>query len=187
MAEKPIIFSGPMVRAIQAGRKTQTRRLVRGGGPVALADAAKRCPYWADTLWVRETYKQIQMFGCAPEVMYSDDEDYDIVKAAPIGWQTVPSIHMPRWASRIRLLVAEIRCEQLQEISEADAVAEGCSPGIIKVDVGGLPQCAGGGAFSARTAFTRLWDSLNAKRAPWASNPWVWVVTFKPPDTVQRA
>ena len=67
---------------------------------------------------------------------------------------------MPRWASRISLDVRAIRCEQLQDISPDDSLAEGVS------------------GWTKGTAFERLWDEINGKRAPWASNPWVWVVTF---------
>jgi len=78
-----------------------------------------------------------------------------------------PSIHMPRWASRITLEVTDVRVQRLQEISEADAVAEGVE-WIREHDR------------DASDAFSRLWDSLNAERAPWASNPWVVAISFKP-------
>jgi len=78
-----------------------------------------------------------------------------------------PSIHMPRWASRITLDVTSVRVERLQAITEADAETEG----VLHADTSyGLDPV---------TDFRALWDSINAKRAPWKSNPWVWVVTFK--------
>ena len=83
-------------------------------------------------------------------------------------WRRRPSIHMPRWASRIDLEVTGVRAERLQEISEGDAVAEGCpEQEWYRVD--------GGPSHWFKTA----WDALNGKRAPWSSNPWVWVVEFE--------
>lgn len=81
-----------------------------------------------------------------------------------------PSIHMPRWASRISLEVTEIRVERLQEITERDALAEGIDPGTSICDFAATP---------ARDDFARLWDSINGERAPWSSNPWVWCVSFR--------
>ncbi|WP_065321737.1 hypothetical protein [Tritonibacter mobilis] len=96
-----------------------------------------------------------------------------------------PSIHMPRWASRITLEVTDVRVQRLQEISEADAVAEGVEP-YCGID----PNCSGyrwygdsaerGRWLRPRDSFRSLWDSLNAERAPWASNPWVVAVSFRP-------
>lgn len=94
-----------------------------------------------------------------------------------------PSIYMPRWASRITLEVTEVRVERLQDISEEDAQAEG----VERCD--GFPLSLGYPAGeddgkcvlypSAVRAFSVLWDSLNHERAPWRSNPWVWVIRFK--------
>lgn len=71
---------------------------------------------------------------------------------------------MPRWASRITLEITNVRVQRLQEISEADAEAEG-----VYTD----PACP------AYDAYRSLWDSINARRAPWDSNPWVWALSFK--------
>lgn len=83
-----------------------------------------------------------------------------------------PSIHMPRLASRLTLRVADVRVERLQDISEADALAEGVEPS--KEDHVPLYSC--------RATFERLWDSINGKRpgCSWADSPWVWVVSFAP-------
>lgn len=74
-------------------------------------------------------------------------------------WLKRPSIHMPRWASRITLEITKVRCERLKEISQQDAKAEGCNP-------------------QSRGAFFDLWDSINGKGA-WDKNPWVWVIEFQ--------
>lgn len=87
---------------------------------------------------------------------------------------------MPRWASRITLELTEVRVERLQDISEEDAKAEATDPYGNQATKYGLPDAHGlhWKGCSYRRGFAVLWDSLNAKRAPWASNPWVWVVEF---------
>lgn len=82
-----------------------------------------------------------------------------------------PSIHMPKWASRIWLEVTDVRVERVQEIKNADYLSEGVQP-----------HPPYGSPASYRTQFRELWDSINAKRAPWAENPWVWVVSFRRGD-----
>ena len=203
MAEYPIIFSGPMVRAILDGQKTITRRICkkahngfslagavypareRGwiswwpGNHAGLAEFTKKqyregwsCPYGSvgDTLWVRETWTMDPNdYGYPQEqwrnfVAYRADDPEQ--KVTHWGWR--PSIHMPRWACRLRLRITSVRPERLQDITENDAEAEG-------VDY--LP--AAPAALDHRTAFAGLWDSLNAKRGhPWSDNPWVWVIGF---------
>lgn len=152
---RPIIFSAPMVKAILAGVKTQTRRLKNGP-----------CRYGGrgDRLWVKETL----VGGKMSLLTYAAD---DTLVERPIqtnhGWhynwkrdygQCVPSIYMPRWASRIMLEIVAMRDERLQELTDDDATAEGVTD---------------------REAFARLWDDINGKRAPWANNPVVWVVSFR--------
>ena len=114
-----------------------------------------------------------------------------------------PSIFMPRWASRITLEVTGVRVERLQSISEEDAEAEGmraqvgdgggrgsgykwhgigyegATAGHFHTPGGGRCSCKIAGPTPAQCAYRDLWDSINAKRAPWASNPWVWVIEFK--------
>lgn len=96
-----------------------------------------------------------------------------------------PSIHIPRWASRVTLDVSGVRVERLQEITEADAKAEGADPWALPIDV--MQNTPGDRAY--RTAFRYLWDSVNGHRsaARWSANPWVWVITFATAAEVARA
>lgn len=186
--ERPILFSGPMVRAILDGHKTQTRRVVKVGDTIEERDDGTRWPYfttwthgddgspWAscpygepgDRLWVRESFVYRSKHD-----RYYYKADHEAPFTAPYahgGWK--PSIHMPRAASRLTLDVTAIRVERLQEISEADAIAEG----VLRT--GGRAQLQPNHFRPARELFSELWDSINEDRAPWASNPWVWVVEF---------
>jgi len=99
-------------------------------------------------------------------------------RAADRKWR--PSIFLPRWASRITLAVTAVRVERLQAISEADAIAEGiaarCDHGCSSLC--GCASCVGEGCQTAAAQYSALWDTINGDRAPWASNPWVWVVEF---------
>lgn len=176
MKERPILFSAPMVRAILSGAKTQTRRLVK---PQPTSETATwgcvggkgfgflfggdfvRCPYGTpgDRLWVRETWAEID----TGFIYRASDEDHNPGQI----WR--PSIFMRRVATRIRLEVMGVRVERLKAITEADARAEG---------VGGEYHCSMCRE-SPRREFQRLWDLINGKRAPWETNPWVWVVEFK--------
>lgn len=227
MRERGILFSAPMVRAILAGKKTQTRRVIQAprvmlpslvhselyqGSPGIIArpdfyDAELNphgavsinvngkmlgvkpgefhfvCPFidgqtglmnnghrshWtilphageSVRLWVKETFREcgdIQRSGKLRErfhdslVYRADSDDTD----GP--WR--PSIFMPRWASRLLLDVVSVRVERLTQINEADAQAEG----VASVD-----------------EYAKLWNSINGKSAPWSSDPWVWVINFKP-------
>ena len=221
MKTRPILFSGPMVRALLDDRKTQTRRVVkmkshhqieeRDDGtlwPLMYdgerdADSWMACPYGqpGDRLWVRETWQGplLQEFevdadpdwhtasnvhqyqspkhceyaadgGAKPEYTDADDVMHQ-------GWQ--PSIHMPRWASRIELEVTGVRVERLQGISEADCIAEGCTKNHNGYYWGG-PHKAGGlkQMATAKQAYQDLWESINGPGS-WEANPWLWAVTFK--------
>ena len=174
MKERPILFNAPMVRALLAGTKTQTRRIVKARDlewvdvhqGLREPDNAERCPYGqpGDRLWVRETFGHFERnenFAPGCEVFYRADGE----SLALEPWR--PSIHMPRWASRITLEVTGVRVERLQGISEADAIAEGVRNSLH------LP----GGRF-ARENFEHLWWTVNGDGS-WESNPWVWVVEFK--------
>lgn len=182
MTERPILFSGPMVRALIADAKTQTRRVVRWPvlGPsdgrkrrvYTESDAAeinatpRLCPYGSpgDDLWVRETWRADDFDP--PGTIYAADhpELLDDVRGI-IRWR--PSIHMPRNRSRITLRVTSVRVERLHAITEDDARAEG----VLTVD--GLLS-----AMAPRERFACLWREINGGRASWDANPWVWRVEF---------
>lgn len=140
MKERPILFSGPMVRALLAGTKTQTRRAVKGeiaerdgvptlnGQPLVECPAVLgQCPYGApgDRLWVRETWAPHDELAhrCGTEGRYYYRADDDRKYETDGRWH--PSIHMPRRVSRITLEVTGIRVERLQSITPDDAKAEG--------------------------------------------------------------
>lgn len=195
MKARPILFSGPMVRAILEGRKTQTRRVVKRQGdmefdpadpyfgPYWLAyatdadgeDAKVRCPYGVpgNRLWVRETYAWSGDSSipeadriASGEVWYRADGE----RGGGIRWR--PSIFMPRWASRILLEITGVRVERLLEISEADAQAEG-------IDLKGFrSQTEGIAGREHRIHYRDLWESINGAGS-WDANPWVWVVSFR--------
>lgn len=208
MTERPILFSGPMVRALLDGSKTQTRRVVKGKAfdwleayeftPefVALPDNAM-CPYGqpGDRLWVRETWMDLQGTGIeivtgsreryaygadTPRGSYGDDQR----KCYGLKWR--PSIHMPRVASRITLEITSMRVERLQDINEADAAAEGLT---FSAKARRSEDCMGiyelrmpDGKLhfndNACDLFRTLWEQINGPDS-WAANPWVWVVEFR--------
>lgn len=186
--ERPILFSGPMVRAILEGRKTQTRRPInpqpqRFGFLVKENELLQACPYGkpGDLLWVRETWQIFRVYEDTWNGGYEADLwDGPIPRERPKhAWITYaaddpggrpwrPSIHMQRWASRITLRITGIRVEQLREITPADAEAEGFAPIYY------------GSAVSAIEPFAEAWDAMYAKRGlSWSANPWVWVMEFE--------
>ncbi|MDY3693196.1 MAG: ASCH domain-containing protein [Proteus mirabilis] len=195
MRERGIIFNAEMVRAILDGRKTQTRRVMKVQ-PVLNGDRwevysasvekgnksipvtpwgsiENNCPFGkaGDRLWVRETFKT----GVCAEstIAYkathkpSDLEEgwYEEIK-----W--TPSIHMPRWASRITLEITDVRVERLQSISEADAKAEGFdnSQSDATNSIGWFEKPI--------RAFRRIWENIYGDDG-WNNNHWVWVIEFK--------
>lgn len=229
MKERPILFSGPMVRAILEGRKTQTRRVIKlrklhvsdtPGYDFQFRDKQLRwhdyrhedflklCPHGApgDRLWVRETWADVNTtegpaiayrannglvtwhefskvfdkdYGAGPSMNYKAyPGDYvmwcdDLFDGAPDHkWR--PSIHMPRWASRITLDIKSVRVERLQDISEEDARAEGVEPDIHLYEVNGDVH----ESWDFVKGFEDLWESINGKDS-WAQNPWVWVIEFE--------
>jgi len=193
-----------MVRAILAGAKTQTRRIVKPAGKnesFAMLDHGDgwrpwrsddgeshvlndgneieiACPYGqpGDQLWARETWQLFDPYedpipahrfgpsapyqGCSGDrsiewrVCYRADGELDHPGDGKANWR--PSIHMPRWASRINLTNKIIRCEQLQDISEADAKAEGVA---------------------SVAEYNQLWNNINGTDA-WDKNPWIWVIDY---------
>ena len=219
--ERPILFSGPMVRAILEGRKTATRRVVKPQpdspcviaseicwmqgrvtciwpAPYTLDDGTRPdhhaiCPYGqpGDRLWVRETWASVpygpaQIHGIdwpgvpdmRPRKVDERNRARVVIYRADGGmpgdevW--TPSIHMPRWASRITLAITRVRVERVQDITEADAIEEGGGPGYMP-NASGSTTCVG-----HRPMFARLWNELNAPRGHgWSVNPWVWVIDFE--------
>jgi hypothetical protein len=204
--ERPILFSGPMVRAILGGSKTQTRRpvmpqpsfndVIRPEGEIwkgLLANVHCRCPFGqpGDRLWVRETAWYDDCFGGRAFFENGDvvQKGEGIISKAPhpcsremfeaCGLQKCrPSIHMPRWASRLTLEVTAVRVERISEISERDAQAEGVAFPAPYSGIGGKthPTCI--------DAFRVLWDEINGRRTgyTWADNPWVWAIKFRRVD-----
>jgi hypothetical protein len=133
-----------------------------------------KCPFGVpgDRLWVRETWGDGEENNCEPGVYYrATDPAWDEEET---GFRWKPSIHMPRWASRITLEVTGVRVERLNDISEADAETEGCRAEVISGTAGYDDQ----GVISAVEKFRELWESINGPGS-WAENPWVWVVEFE--------
>lgn len=243
MTDRPILFSGPMVRALLQGRKTQTRRLINFPGAEKVMDFVKVAtdnegrPVYemkdatgqfltrpaskgfvdyhfsprigvGDRLWVKENAAvRFQSWhhvdGDTHQVSYrADEDDHGRWLGLPacgsgirrgkapsvfpskshnlngsLRWQ--PSIHMPKWASRLTLVVTDVRVERLQDISEADAIAEGAElsqhPGMdggvmVKTDVPGVTASPG-------VWYRWLWDEINGKGA-WKANPWIVAYSF---------
>ena len=188
MADKGIIFSAPMVRALLAGRKTQTRRIITKPaaldalavfkpGFLLLPGNVDLLPYApGDRLYVREAhYFNHYEFADQPApkarpaeltdeylCFRATEDDCEIQNEA--RWR--PSIHMPRWASRMWLGVTDVRVQRLQEISEEDAEAEGYP---------GSPGCE----LAPSEWFTGLWNSLHEDPGTrWDDNPWIVAVSF---------
>ncbi|EMM8839770.1 hypothetical protein RZM86_002949 [Pseudomonas aeruginosa] len=217
--ERPILFSGPMVRAIIEGRKTVTRRVMKyqphedasvtvGNYNVTVVDRHGEqqpgpeafgawwsdgergciCPHGqpGDRLWVREAWAaDAQVDAIAPRdlsqgepIWYPADLSVRQTGCSMISkGRGRPSIHMPRWASRILLEITAVRVERLQDISEEQAQAEGVKGEQCDH---ARQACADIGCWgdTAKGAFGFLWESLNGEGS-WAANPWVWVVEFK--------
>lgn len=181
MTRHPIIFSGPMVRAIRDLRKSMTRRVVKDINPTLLAANptaehlanAMTCPYGGvgHQLWVKETYwtypgiitDKLVREGADTWPRWKDgglhyDADGDTDVYRDLGWKRKPSIFMPRHFSRLTLESTSLRIERLQEITEANAIAEG---------------------FTGVAAFRAYWNEINGTIHPWSANDWVWAITFE--------
>jgi hypothetical protein len=197
MKEHPIIMSTEMVKSILEDRKTMTRRtmgltqvnyfpdswfgipeniqsnlwkLFHKGGTTLIV----KCPYGqvGDRLWLKETCK-IQNFGDHKGLVAFKTTSNTDPSVATLKW--IPSIFMPRWASRILLEITALRVERLKGISEEEAMAEGCSPkDTLAYRMSAYPS------WNGKLRFKELWDSLNAKRGyGWDKNPWIWVISFR--------
>jgi hypothetical protein len=217
MTDCPILFSAPMIRALLAGNKTQTRRLIKIKPTGEILDFVKigtnaktGCPEFemkgasgqhiyipqgkhcqtplytapvavGDRLWVRENFKATGLLAfskpsetraCGRFAYQADAEQ--MPRDPMISWR--PSIHMPRWASRITLTVTDVRIQQLWKIDDADAIAEG-----IEDKGGGLGRIIlanGDHSYSTPSGcFLKLWESINGA-ASRKANPWVLAYSF---------
>ncbi|MDT7007316.1 MULTISPECIES: ASCH domain-containing protein [Klebsiella] len=223
MTERGMIFNAEMVRAILAGRKTQTRRIMKVQpesnqlGLLLITDSTKHsdigkyhwaesnatgnhvrsklflCPFGAvgDRIWVREGFfpAPLEMQSEPPRktmwnIAYRDGMQME--KLAPAEYNPTiynyerwtPSIHMPRWASRILLEITDVRVERLNAISEEDARAEGIIDGGC-LNCGEPEPCGCANPEpDATDAFAYLWQSIYGQEN-WNANPWVWVISFK--------
>lgn len=207
MKERGMIFNGEMTRAILDGRKTQTRRPVRfpvldknlgcelAGNELAGELSAGNYLNSAfgkpgDRIWVRETWNK---YGGL--LTYRADHDWidDMRKETVCTAKWVPSIHMPRWASRILLEITSVRVERLNAISEEDAQREGVHTEIWDQTVVARNYAVRDEFFQFwsddiphyvemnqlyRSSFRSLWESIYGEES-WKANPWVWVIEFK--------
>lgn len=170
--DRPILFTAPMVRALLAGTKTQTRRALKPQPAARKGGATFPCRYGVsgDRLWVRETWR---MANGSP--IYRADADRSLGMDEYSDRHTwKPSIHMPRVASRITLELVEVHVEPLQDISEVDAEAEGCRDWAAEQDTPARDIPAG----ESRLIYRQLWEQINGAGS-WDLNPWVWCLTFK--------
>ena len=199
MKEHPILFTGEMVNAILENRKTQTRRIIkpqpekwvsqagytffcdkdeiafRGMTPNGPAEYAIKLKYQkGDHLWVKEGLYRGEWEGENDAIYYQADNTpaWDMSRPATWVWNKnkLPSMFCPYGLSRITLEVTRIYAERVQEISEADAIAEGIKRDMYPID----------GLYQPQQLYAELWDSINAKRGyGWDVNPWVWVIEFR--------
>ena len=201
MTEKPINFTSDEVRAILDGTKVQTRRPI----PLLASESwlgvmkyeeehmddrpvyrmcLKMAPFQpGDVAWVRETFYYQRWLGIpltGPQpVQYAADGHEECLE----DWRKAPSIHMPRWASRITLAITDVRVQRVQDTSEDDCLAEGIYPiahgkeGYYYAIKDGPPShtdyCFPSDALRA------LWNSIYSNRYPWDGNPWCWCYTFR--------
>ncbi|HIF5344949.1 TPA: hypothetical protein ACX2V0_004460 [Yersinia enterocolitica] len=188
MNEKPILFNAEMVQAILSGRKTMTRRIMRDQPEVIPPEDECGVPgYWipynagktmvrnemmtiscplgnpGDQLWVRETWARYNIDQASHDMAYRATTPADRPKDGL--WR--PSIHMPRWASRINLLITGVRVERLQAITLGDICKEiGCGLYDFRPATYGFQ------------VWEELWKSIYGEES-WQANPWVWVITFR--------
>ena len=218
---KPILFSTEMVQAILAGRKTQTRRVLKLKTPVDIKGVEVDCylrldliptnmqVFYAnkkdkqinlysdneyakykpgDVLWVRETWQTSYNENSKKwDPIYKADGKFWMDDDGPMKWK--PSLFMVKKHCRIFLKVTNVRCERLQDIPREDCFREGIAykeEWIARSKMRTVfdyhrktfqPQSYG--RTTPSHSFQTLWDSINAKKHPWKSNPWVWVYEFE--------
>lgn len=234
MSAHPILFSGPMVSALLAGTKTQTRRAMKpqpdltpevnddGDAEFYIGDECvhiKPCPYGqpGDLLWVRETWAHYHTVNRAlrsggrsfselsdgfagyradghdtieefrDHIRLMSGCDLEAVEINGNRWR--PSIHMPRWASRLTLRITDVRVQRLQDISKADAAAEGvewktCPTRQTEASFNAQQMARRMGMAAHYEAeilyvegYRNLWNSING-HGSWDANPWVWAISF---------
>jgi hypothetical protein len=208
MKERPILFSGPMVRAILAGTKTQTRRVVKRQGdmefdpadphygPYWLAyaagdldgeDAKVRCPYGVpgDRLWVRETWAENA--GSAGGYLYRADHGDKCSGIATLALDRAEWVHYcDRWRPSIHMprtasrILLEITDVRVERL-QAISDADALAEGTMEWVNWDSPQAKAswaGNGAYAGGAFPRFWESINGAGS-WDANPRVWVVSFK--------
>jgi hypothetical protein len=194
--ERQILFKGAMVRAILSGQKTVTRREVKRDWIQSAQTPIETCPgifhFWCsgehacpygrpgDRLWVREAWQADAQVNAVKPRDLSQGEPIQYPADGAV-WhtgcsmitpgKTRPSIHMPRWVSRILLEITHVRVERLQDISNEQAIAEGVKSAEQDID----PD---GNDYSPYELFSGLWSIVNGMDS-WNANPWVWVVEFK--------
>lgn len=202
-AERPMLFSAPMVQALIAGRKTQTRRVAKPRGQTSLlALEEDGSDFWADsyvldpgnaewlarsapahvgeTMYVREAFRVSRAFDdLKPSDVHPDNTVHYEADPGPRpekAGKLRPGIHMPRWASRIERTVVSVRLERLNDCSPEDAKAEGLEWVAPTYGIPGVAACWHG---DPRAAYAALWDYINGAGA-WDLNPRVWVIEFSP-------
>ena len=198
MKERGMLFNGEMVRAILDGRKTLTRRPVKNVGGdnclitkhatktktglrVHVIDSISLCPYGVvgDRIWVRETHvvgvSTKTGVGYKATSKWEDFEDGTPNDFAGINW--IPSIHMPRWSSRITLEITDVRVERVRDISEEEARSEGFQSEGWSPSFNDPCNSGGADSASAREKFFETWSAIYP--GSWECNDWVWVIEFK--------
>lgn len=227
MSDRPILFSGPMIKALLAGRKTQTRRLLKGvplapeqdslvhppkhaapyfdaycGGKRSTLNPRGMTGHWCwwtrddrcgngckvpfvpgDRLWVKETWRVDSAYNHLRPSLIHDKADVDYLADGQMRrkGKTRVSIFMPRWASRLTLIVTDVRVQRLQECSTEDAIAEGASCWICgtgRIDGTSENDC---GCFHSKgeaiRSYAFLWNTINGEGS-WEANPWIVAVSF---------
>lgn len=211
MVDRPILFSAPMVRALLAGTKTQTRRILKPqpdghvyrygwyadrGAEWATETNTGRIPIWAgDRLWVKEKWSGAHAFRDVPPSQRESftTPDGPVLREDIWYWadgnptggdyeKPRPSLFMPRWASRVTLIIDDVKVERLQDITYADAIAEG-----VEAHDGLDANCMGyrdysdpdrGHWVNSYLSYATLWDHINGDGA-WAANHWVVAYSFR--------